>query len=195
MDRIILGSGDLYIAEYDGETAPTVTALKKTENQVGEISSGATLEYTNETYTAKSDNGKRQKTVITNETVVLSPGLCSLDEAKIVRLIPTARVAEDAANKKTVIKIGGTNNDNGKSYAILFYHTDKTDGDIAVMIVGKNTNGLTLTFKKENETILDPKFTAEPNDDDGTLVILEFYDSDATSVQTQAAGAGAKSVK
>ena len=65
---------------------------------------------------------------------------------------------------------------NGKSYVVLFYHKDKTDGDIAAMIVGKNTAGLIFSFKKANETILEPKFKAEPLDDEGTLAIVEFYD-------------------
>lgn len=184
MDRIILGSGELYIAEFDGQTVPSVADLKKDEYKSGEIQSGATLEYANETYTAKSDNGRKQKTVITNETVTLSPGICSISPEKIIELIPTATVSPTAGGK-TVVKIGGIRKDNGKSYAILFYHTDSIDGDIAVMIVGKNTNGLTLTFKKENETILEPKFTAEPNDDEGTLVILEFYEPKEVSEAVQ----------
>lgn len=183
-ERIILGSGDVYIAEFTG-TAPTVAALKTPENKFGATKNGASLEYSCETYDTKSDDGTLTKTIYTEETVTLNLGTCGVMYDKIPQIISTARVTEDTTNKKTVVKIGGLANDNGKSYAVLFYQTDKQDGDIAVMIVGKNKNGASFSFKKDGETILEPQFKADAQDDDGTLVTVEFYDTDATVTPTQ----------
>ena len=176
-ERIILGSGDIYIAEFTG-TAPTVAALKTADNKFGATKNGASLEYSCETYETKSDDGKLTKTIYTEETVTLNLGTCGVMYDKLPQIISTARVTEDTTNKKTVVKIGGLANDNGKSYAVLFYQTDKQDGDVAVMIVGKNKNG---------ETILEPQFKADAQDDDGTLGTVEFYDTNATVTQTQSA--------
>ena len=43
-DKITLGSGKLYVAEYTG-TVPEVATLCVEENRLGYISGGATLEY------------------------------------------------------------------------------------------------------------------------------------------------------
>ena len=44
-DRIVLGSGDLFCMLFSG-TIPEDATIETDENQLGEISGGATLEYT-----------------------------------------------------------------------------------------------------------------------------------------------------
>ena len=41
-----------------------------------------------------------------------------------------------------------------------------------VLIVGKNSAALTITFAKDAETVVNPEFKAEPQDDEGTLIQL-----------------------
>ncbi len=171
MRRIALGSGALYLSEFTADTVPSVEDLKKTATEIGKIKNGASLEYSKETYTATSDDGTCSKTVITNEKVLLKPGLCTIDSAEVAALVSTARVT--TSETQTTVKIGGSTNDNGKVYAVLFYHEDKKDGDIYVLMIAKNTAGLTLEFKKENEVIISPEFTAEAQSD-GTLVEIGF---------------------
>ena len=54
----------------------------------------------------------------------------------------------------------------------MFHHEDKIDGDLYVVIVGRNTAGLTLTFAADAGSTVEPEFTAKPHDDDGTLVVI-----------------------
>lgn len=173
--RIALGSGDVYLAEFSGSTIPDVETLKTSANLLGATKGGASLEYSVTSVTEKSDDGTVSKTVITDEDAKLKTGLCTVDSAELANIVSTARVTEDTEKNRTIVKIGGSDNDNGKSYAILFYHKDKKDGDIAVLIVGKNTAGLTLEFKKDAGMAVSPEFTAEPQDSEGTLIQIIFY--------------------
>lgn len=183
MGRIILGSGNVYIDEFDGVNVPSVDTLKKDENLFAKIKNGASLEYTAEYYKAFSDDGTVKKTRLTTENLLLKLGLCTVDENVLKHTIPTVRTS--ASDGKTVIKIGGVKNDNGKSYALLFYSEDKQDGDVAVMIVGKNTAGATFSFKNDGETILEPTFEAESHDKDGTLAIIELYEPTAATTVSE----------
>lgn len=171
-DRIALGSGNCYVAEFDG-TLPTIEELKTEENLFSKVKEGCELEYTAESFTEESDDGTVKKTIITKEDAKLRPGFIVTNSAVVNKLVATGRVEEK--EDRTIVKIGGLNNDNGKSYAILFYHEDEKDGDIAVLIVGKNTTGLKFAFKKSAGSILNPEFTAEPQDDEGTLIQVVFY--------------------
>ena len=173
--RSALGSGDVYLAEFSGSTLPEVETLKTSANLLGATKGGASIEYNVTSVTEKSDDGTVSKTVITDEEAKLKTGLCTVDSAELANIVSTARVTEDAENNKTIVKIGGSDNDNGKSYAVLFYHQDKKDGDIAVLIIGKNTAGLTLEFKKDAGMAVSPEFTAEPQDSEGTLIQIIFY--------------------
>lgn len=170
-ETITLGSGKLYAVEYTG-TIPADDTIITDANLLGLIKGGAELEYTPETYTAKDDLGLVTKEVLTSEEVKLKSGIMTWNANVLEKLAQTARVTE-AAGKRT-LKLGGVSNQNGKSYIIVFQHTDKVDGDVTIKIVGRNTAGFTLAFKPDEETIIDAEFTALPNlDKEGTLVILE----------------------
>ena len=56
-----------------------------------------------------------------------------------------------------------------------------------VLIVGKNSAALTITFAKDAETVVNPEFKAEPQDDEGTLIQLieEIKDDGAAAASTE----------
>ena len=51
-----------------------------------------------------------------------------------------------------------------------FFHEDKKDGNVWIMIKGRNTAGATLTFAADEGTVVEPEFKAMPHDEAGTLV-------------------------
>lgn len=167
---ITLGSGKLFIAEFTGEL-PTDEVIEVSDNTAGLIKGGATLEYTPEFYTAKDDLGQAQKTIITEEEVTLKSGIMTWNGDTLKKLSATGRVTE--AGGKRTLKVGGLSNADGKKYVIRFVHTDKIDGDLRVTVVGQNQTGFILAFAKDAETVIDAEFKAQPNDADGTLVIVE----------------------
>lgn len=167
--NITLGSGKIYITPYT-DSVPSVETLCVTENLLGYIKGGASLEYTQETYEEKDDLGFVSKIITTSEEAILKCGLLTWNGTTLKSIIDRCQVTE--AEGKRTVKIGGSANGQGKNYAICFHHEDETDGDLWILIVGRNTAGATLTFSKDEGTVLEPEFKAMPHDENGTLVQL-----------------------
>lgn len=166
---ITLGSGKLYVQAYADEM-PTVDTLCVESNLLGYIKGGAALEYTEEVYEEKDDLGVVSKIITTSEEAILKAGLITWNGTTLQKLVDRATVTE-ASGKRTT-KIGGAGNAQGGYYAICFHHEDTTDGDVWVLIKGRNTAGFTLTFGKDAGTLVEPEFKAMPHDEDGTLIEL-----------------------
>ena len=164
---ITLGSGRIYIQAFS-DAMPTVDTLCVDGNLLGYIKGGAALEYSEETYEEKDDLGYVSKIITTSEEAILKCGLVTWNGKTLQKLIDRCSSTE-AAGKRTT-KIGGAGNSQGGYYAVCFAHEDKTDGNVWVMIKGKNTAGATLTFSADEGTVVEPEFKALPHDDAGTLV-------------------------
>lgn len=168
-ETITLGSGKLYLTAFT-ESMPTVDDLCKPENLLAYIKGGASLEYTEETYEEKDDLGLVSKIITTSEEALLKCGLLTWNGSVLQKLLDRCKVTE-AAGKRTT-KIGGAGNAQGGYYAICFAHEDKVDGNLWILIKGRNTAGATLTFAVDEGTVIEPEFKALPHDEDGTLVEL-----------------------
>lgn len=168
-DTITLGSGKIYLQAY-ADAMPTVDTLCVEENLLGYIKGGASLEYTQETYEEKDDLGFVSKIITTNEEALLKCGLLTWNGDTLKKLID--RCATTEASGKRTTKIGGQGNAQGGYYAICFMHEDKTDGNLWILIKGRNTAGATLTFAADAGTVIEPEFKAMPHDDKGTLIEL-----------------------
>lgn len=168
-DTVTLGSGKIYLQTFS-ESMPTVDALCVESNLLGYIKGGASLEYTQETYEEKDDLGYVSKIITTNEEAVLKCGLLTWNGTALKKLLD--RCSSTEASGKRTTKIGGAGNAQGGYYAICFHHEDKTDGDLWILIKGRNTAGATLTFATDAGTTVEPEFKALPHDSDGTLVEL-----------------------
>ena len=168
-ETITLGSGKIYLQAF-ADSMPTVDTLCKEENLLGYIKGGASLEYTEETYEEKDDLGIVSKIITTSEEAILKCGLLTWNGDTLTKLIDRCQTTE-ASGKRTT-KIGGAGNAQGGYYAICFMHEDKTDGNLWILIKGRNTAGATLTFAADSGTVLEPEFKAMPHDDDGTLIEL-----------------------
>ena len=166
---ITLGSGKVYLMEFAGEM-PSVDDICVDENELGYIKGGAALEYTEETHEEKDDLGRKTKVITTDEEVLMKLGLITWNGATLQKLIDRCQVTEEGG--KRITKIGGAGNSQGKSYVICFFHEDKQDGNLWALIKGRNTAGATLTFAKDEGTVVEPEFKALPHDDAGTLVEL-----------------------
>ena len=166
---ITLGSGKIYLQAF-ATGMPTVDTICKEENLLGYIKGGAALEYTEETYEEKDDLGFVSKVITTSEEAILRCGLLTWNGATLKQLLDRCQSSE-AAGKRTT-KIGGAGNAQGGYYAICFLHEDKTDGNLWILIKGRNTAGATLTFAADEGTVIEPEFKAMPHDDAGTLVEL-----------------------
>lgn len=172
MPEIILGSGDLYLVEYDGSAIPDDTTIEAAANKVGDISGGASLEYKPTMYEVEDDNNKIHKRMITKEEVTFKSGILTFDLANIAKLAHS-EVTDDAVNFKKTVKIGGkkalTN------YVLQFVHTKDDETKLRIRMVATAGDGFTLTFAKDKETVTDATFKAL-SQTDGTLVeIVDEY--------------------
>ena len=166
---ITLGSGKIYLMAF-ADAMPTVDDICKDDNLLGYIKGGAALEYTQETYEEKDDLGYVSKIITTSEEALLKCGLLTWNGTTMQKLLDRCQVTESEG--KRIAKIGGAGNAQGGYYAICFFHEDKTDGNVWIMIKGLNTAGVTLTFAADEGTVVEPEFKAMPHDDAGTLVEL-----------------------
>jgi hypothetical protein len=166
---ITLGSGKIYLQAFATEM-PTVDTLCTEENLLGYIKGGAALEYTEETYEEKDDLGYVSKIITTSEEALVKMGLLTWNGSTLKNLIDRCQVTE--AEGKRTTKIGGAGNAQGGYYALCLHHKDKKDGDLWVLIVGRNTAGATLTLAADEGTVIEPEFKAIPHDEAGTLIQL-----------------------
>jgi hypothetical protein len=171
-ENITLGSGKAYIAEYTTGTTLSHTTLCVESNLLGYIKGGAELSYTEETYEEKDDLGYVSKVITTSEEAILKLGLLTWNGDTLKYLADRYKSTEDKSKGTRTISIGGAGNTQGKEWAVCFFHEDKKDGNLWVIIRGRNTAGFTLTFAADAGTVIEPEFKALPQDTNGTLITL-----------------------
>lgn len=169
-ENITLGSGKAYIVECVDGTVPAHTEICTDGNLLGHIKGGAELSYTEETYEEKDDLGLVSKVITTSEEAILKLGLLTWNGNTLKHLADRCKVTESSGLR--TIHIGGAGNAQGKEWAVCFFHEDKKDGNLWVVIRGRNTAGFTLTFAADAGTVIEPEFKALPQDEDGTLIQL-----------------------
>ena len=166
-----LGSGRCYVAELtEGMSlmAADLVALCIDDNLLGETKNGATLTYSASTHKEQDDHGVLMRIITLDEEAKMRLGVFSWCNETLTKLVSTGRMAKEG--EYNVLKLGGLSNDNGKVYVVIFKVIDPKEGDLYVAIVGTNTAGLTLAFARDNTTKLEPEFTAQPCDNEGTLI-------------------------
>lgn len=111
------------------------------------------------------------KIITTSEEAILKLGLLTWNGETLKYLADRCAVTE--ASGKRTIHIGGAGNSQGKEWVICFKHEDKKDGNLWVLLRGKNTAGFTLTFAADSGTVVEPEFKALPQPDGkGTLITM-----------------------
>lgn len=171
-EEIILGSGDLYLAEFTGDI-PDDSVIEADDKRAGNVKGGATLEYSQTSQTVKDDKGRVKKTITTEEDVKFKTGLITWVDTWIKALISTARVDATTKTGHRVYKIGGLSNQSKTRYLFRFVHTRDDGRKLRVTVTGKNTGTISIAFNPENATTVDAEISANPLDKDGTLVIID----------------------
>ena len=171
-DEIILGSGDLYLVEYNS-AIPEDSVIEADENRAGNIKGGATLEYTVSSLSVEDDKGRVKRTILTKEDVKLKTGLITWAENWFKALIPTARVDTTTKANHRIIKLGGLSKQGHSKWLYRFVHTRDDGRKLRITVTGKNVGTVSLKFDTENPTTVDAEVAAESLDGDGTLVIYD----------------------
>lgn len=191
-EKVTLGSGKLYMAEFTGDFAENFADILKQlmtkENHAGWIKGGASIEYKPTMTQEKDDLGHVVKEILVEEEATLKSGLFTWNGNTLAKLTSTAEVTEERENGKNYrrLKIGGAGNDDGKQYAILFVHEDPVEGNCYLLVVGRNTAGFTITFAADSATVIDAEFSCKPHDERGTLIeFVEEIDEEYQQTYTE----------
>ncbi|MDT8717822.1 hypothetical protein IAI10_14230 [Clostridium sp. 19966] len=166
LNEVILGSGKLYVALFNGGAMPADTAIETDDNNVGKIKGGATLTYKPTIYDVVDDDEFVVKRIVTKEEVTFKSGILTWDITNLDKL-STASFVDDTTNHERIIKVGGKSKLD--SYVIRFVHTKDDGTKLRMTIVGNSSNGFAMKFDPAKETVIDAEFKAL-SQDDGTLV-------------------------
>lgn len=171
-NEVILGSGKLYIVDFEELTGVPENAQFETEaNSVGSIKGGASLSYEGEIYEIADDEGLVLSRFVSKEEVIFKTGILSWDLKNLERLSMTGTITEEVG--KTILKIGGQTGDL-KKYALRFVHTLNSGKKVRVTLIATANSGFELSFNPEEETVLDAEFKAlQASANDMTLVTIE----------------------
>lgn len=167
---VTLGSGDLYIMDFEG-TIPEDETIEVTNNKIGSIKGGAELEYAPESYTVTGDNGMTYKAFITKEEVTFKSGILTWNLDVLSKLTMGGELTTES--EKKVLKIGKNGSSAIKQVLIRFVHSIDGKNKVRMTMVGSPTSGFTLSFNPEEETVIDAEFSAL-SQEDGTLVKFEM---------------------
>lgn len=170
-DEIILGSGTVYMMDYEkGSEMPKDNAIEAEANVLGWIKGGAELTYTPTEYEVTNDFGYVIKRFITKEEVSFKSGLLTWAMENLKRLCPgVLSLINDATStiKEKVLKIGGAS---AITSSLLRFVHKKDDGmKLRVTMIATPSSGFTLKFNPDTETVVDALFKAI-SQTDGTLV-------------------------
>lgn len=170
-EKVIMGSGEVFIEEFTGGL-PGFEELREKmmveEKRAGWIKGGASIEYKPTMTLEKDDMGHVVKEVLTDEEATFKTGFFTWNAETLSRLCSTARV--ETKGKYRILKVGGTKNDDGKQYVILFVHKDPVEGDCYLVIVGRNSAGFSVTYATDSATVIEAEFACRPQDGEGTLI-------------------------
>ncbi len=170
-ENVILGSGDLYIVAFSG-TLPADDVIELAANKVGHIQGGASLEYKPNEYEVSSDTGEVLKRFVISEEINFKSGVLTWNLETLANLIASCSYEDDTVNGKRTVTIGGKGAREMSEFVIHFVHTEADGNKFRVTLVGTASNGFSLAFAPDKETVIDAEFKAIAHDGDGTQVIL-----------------------
>jgi hypothetical protein len=175
INHVILGSGDLYIADWtNGEAFPDNTTVEVASNKIGNISGGAEIEAKATITDVTDDFNVSVKEFITKETATFKTGILTWNMPILNKLVVNGEIVDDATAKTSTLFIGGRNTNGIKRYLIRFVHTFDTGLKLRVSLVGSANGEFKFSFDPDKATTIDTTFSAVSHDDDGTLIRVEM---------------------
>lgn len=173
-NQIVLGSGTLYIAPYVSATGiPEHATLEVGANQMGFIKGGASVEYKPTEYEIFDDAYNVHNRYVISEEVTFKSGVLTWDLAALKKLTAKNTFTDDAVSGKRTLTLGGQGARLMDEYVIRFVHTYSDGNKLRVTLVGTPSNGFSLAFAPDKETVIDAEFKAKAHGTAGAQLIVE----------------------
>lgn len=166
--EVTLGSGQLYIKEFEG-SIPEDSILEVEENRIGGISGGAQITYKPTVETVVDDMGIVHKVFVKDTEVTFKSGIMTWNNEVLSKISLCGELSKTA--QKSTLKLGKRGAI--KNYLVRFVHEKDNGLKYRVTIVGTAQNGFELAFDPEKSTVIDAEFVAGSLDSKGTKLILE----------------------
>lgn len=150
MEEILLGSGELYMYGFDGDTIPEHDEIETDVHNVGHCSGGASIDYKPNKYDIKNQYGRTVKSFVTSEEINFKTGILTWDLSKL-SLLSTAKFVEDKSKglKKLTFSGGGAL----PNVLVRFVHEKEDGKKLRFTMIGQGGNGFTLEFGEKELTV------------------------------------------
>lgn len=172
-ENVVLGAGELYLCEFNGENIPEDSTIETEANNVGHTQGGASFTYKPTKYDVLNSYQKVVKSVVTKQECTFKSGLLTWDLEKM-SLLSTARV--EKGDHKRTLTFGGNNP--LRTVLVRFVHVKDNGKKIRLTMVGNAGNGFTITFDGDKETVIDAEIEAIEYIKNFTASIEEELDDD-----------------
>lgn len=173
-NQIVLGSGTLYIAPYVRATGiPEHATLEVEANQMGFIKGGASVEYKPTEYEIFDDAYNVHNRYVISEEVTFKSGVLTWDLAALKKLTAKNTYADNSTLGTRTLTLGGQGARLMDEYVIRFVHTYSDGNKLRVTLVGTPSNGFSLAFAPDKETVIDAEFKAKAHGSVGAQLIVE----------------------
>lgn len=169
--RIPLGSGKIYSVEYTGSTLPSDEEIETPENQIGFVSGGASLEYKPTYQEIKDDFEEVYDVLLTEDEATLKADVMTHLGEKFDTICNTADISTDNSTKITTVKIGGEGNFKFEKRVFRFVNDSKKYGKTRITLVGYNSNGFAISYKKSEAGLASLEIKGLACDEKGTKII------------------------
>ena len=173
-NQIVLGSGTLFISAYDSAAGiPDDALLEIADNKMGFIKGGASVEYKPTEYEIFDDGYNVHNRYVISEEVTFKSGILTWDMESLKKLIAKGTYANSVENGTRTLSLGGQGARLMDEYVIRFVHTYTDGNKLRVTLVGTASNGFSLAFAPDKETVIDAEFRAKAHGSAGVQLILE----------------------
>lgn len=154
-EPIILGDGEVYMYEFNGDKIPEDNEIETAEHNVGDCSGGFSIDYKPDVYDVKNQYNKIVKRYIIGETCSAKTGIIRWSLEKLALLstakITTTEATADSPMKKKLV-VGGDGN-SLKTVLFRFVHTKEDGNKIRFTCIGQGGNGFALEFATKELSI------------------------------------------
>lgn len=179
-DEIVLGAGEVYMYEFEGDEIPEDAEIETGEHNVGHCSGGFTIDYKPTKYDVLNQYEKIVKSFITKEEISAKTGVLTWRLENLAKL-STGEYVEDKEGKKRTLTFTGK----GKALATVllrFVHEKENGKKVRFTMIGQGGSGFSLAFESK-ELVIDAEIAAI-NKLDGFLAKFEeeLTDEEAAAI-------------
>lgn len=149
--EILLGTADVFMYQFDGDTLPEDSVIETAEHSVGHCSSGFTVDYKPTKYDVINHHGHTVMSCITKEEISAKTGIMSWDLEKL-GLLSTGECTVDKQKKVKKLLFTGEGKIL-KTVLVRAVHVKGNGKKIRFTMIGQGGSGFAIAFENKEITV------------------------------------------